>query len=102
MLSKPGLLYRAAMEGATFSILAGLQKFKEFHVESDELLCVGGGSANQLWRQVIADASQLPVITLEEKESAAYGAALLANATFLGEDLTKFIRGSLSASKFPF
>ena len=44
----------------------------------DSLRLVGGGSNNPLWRQLIADALQVPVTLPEEPESGALGAALQA------------------------
>ncbi len=29
---RPGLLYRAAMEGATFTLLAGMQRMKDYGI----------------------------------------------------------------------
>ena len=31
-LMRPGLLYRAAMEGATFTLLAGMQRMKDYGI----------------------------------------------------------------------
>ena len=44
----------------------------------DSLRLVGGGSKNPLWRQMVADALQVPVTLPEEPESAALGGALQA------------------------
>lgn len=60
-LMRPGLLYRAALEGVTLSLLAGLRRMEALGVRPQELRLVGGGAANLLWRQVIADAFQLPI-----------------------------------------
>ena len=75
-LLRPGLLFRAAMEGAMFSLLAGLHRLRGFGLGAEELRVVGGGSANRLWRRVVADAFQLPLRFPVEKEAAALGAAL--------------------------
>lgn len=60
-LLRPGLLYRAALEGATLSLAAALSKVTEFGLELKELRLVGGGSKNPLWQQIVADVFQLPV-----------------------------------------
>jgi xylulokinase len=58
---RPGLLYRAALEGATLSLAAGLQRAQDLGLHCKELRLVGGGSKNPLWRQIVADVFQLPV-----------------------------------------
>ena len=61
-LMSPGLLYRAAIEGVTLALLAGFRSMQAAGMgEAKDLCLVGGGSKNRLWRQVIADAFQLPV-----------------------------------------
>lgn len=49
------------MEGATFSLVAGLKRIQDLGLQPTELRVVGGGAKNPLWRQIIADAFQLPV-----------------------------------------
>ena len=49
-LGKPGLLYRAAVEGATYSLLAGVKRMNELGLPPPtELAVVGGGSKSALW-----------------------------------------------------
>ena len=60
-LLRPGLLYRAALEGATLTLAAALTKVTEFGLELKEIRLVGGGSKNTLWQQIVADVFQLPV-----------------------------------------
>ncbi|KAL1514897.1 hypothetical protein AB1Y20_003979 [Prymnesium parvum] len=87
-LSRPGLLYRAALEGATFSLLAGLRAMQERGVPADcaEVRLVGGGSKSPLWRRIIADSFQMRVACPAEPESAGLGAALQAAAHVAGAD----------------
>lgn len=73
---RPGLLYRAAMEGASFALAAGLERLRGLGVVADELRVVGGGSKNPLWCQVVADVTGLAVRLPSEPESAALGGAL--------------------------
>lgn len=61
MLSRPGLLYRAALEGATLSLYAGLQRMVALGLAPREVRLVGGGSRNRLWAQIVADVFQLPI-----------------------------------------
>ena len=66
---------------------------RAFGVEAQQLLLVGGGSANPLWRQVVADAFDIPVWLPVEAESAALGAALQAAAVVQGaEDVAAFVQ----------
>ncbi|GMH33976.1 hypothetical protein BSKO_01810 [Bryopsis sp. KO-2023] len=89
---RPGLLYRAAMEGATFTLLAGLRRMQEMGFKPQELRVVGGGSKNELWRRIIADAFQIPLVFPKEPESAALGAALQAGAIYHKIPTDEFVR----------
>ncbi|PRW34012.1 Xylulokinase [Chlorella sorokiniana] len=90
-LMRPGLLYRAAMEGATFTLLAGMQRMKDYGLAATELRVVGGGSQNRLWRRIVADAFQLPLRFPAEPEAAALGAALQAAAVHTGTPIADFV-----------
>jgi len=66
------------MEGVTFSLkqvidlIAGLAK-------TEKVYASGGGSASPLWRQMMADAFELPVYTMSAaSEGGAYGAMMVA------------------------
>ena len=74
----PAHLYRAAMEGATYSLRNGYDAFLEAGLTFDTIVLVGGGSRNAHWRQLIADVFDLPVAVPAEAEGAAFGAALQA------------------------
>ncbi|KAK9806681.1 hypothetical protein WJX73_007526 [Symbiochloris irregularis] len=89
---RPGLLYRAALEGATYSLLNGMDMLKGYGVTAKELRIVGGGSKNRLWRRIIADAFQLPLRFPTEPESAALGAALQAAAVHEGVPVADFVQ----------
>jgi len=72
---------RSVMEGVTYS----LRQVYELILGMDANLAVreirvsGGGSNSILWKQIIADIFQLPVMTVSgSKEGGAYGAALVA------------------------
>ena len=57
----PGVAYRAAMEGATYSLLAGVRRMSELGMPAPrEVKVVGGGSKSPLWRQILADAFDVP------------------------------------------
>jgi xylulokinase len=87
-----GLLYRAAMEGATLSLVAALRRLVALGLRADALLLVGGGSKNALWRRVAADAFQLPLRFPAEPETAALGAALQAGAVAAGAPVAEYVR----------
>jgi len=90
-LLRPGILYRSAMEGATFSLLRGLRLMKEYGIEVKELRVVGGGSKSALWRRMISDSFQMPLRFPVEPDAAALGAALQAGAVSSGMLLREFI-----------
>jgi len=87
-LSRPGLVYRAALEGATFSLLSGLEAMRSHGLPENcqEVRLVGGGSKSRLWRQIIADAFGMRVAVPSEPESAGLGAALQAAAVVANAD----------------
>ncbi|MBI4514523.1 MAG: xylulokinase [Deltaproteobacteria bacterium] len=80
---RPGLLgrghlFRAALEGTSLSLALGIERMQSLGIHSDVVRLVGGGSHNPLWRQIVADVLELPVVCLAESESAALGAAIQA------------------------
>jgi len=74
-----GQIYRAALEGLSsqlkeaFHILSEATSF-----EAKGIRVVGGGSKNNLWNQIRADVTGLPVDVTSQKEATALGAALTA------------------------
>jgi len=93
MLGRPGLIYRAAVEGVTYSLLSGVGQMKRFGVSDlKELRVVGGGSKNPLWCDVIAGSFGVPLKFPAETETAALGAGLQAAGVHHGvEDLAAFV-----------
>lgn len=92
-LLKPSLLYRAALEATTFSLLLGLETLKKLtSIKPKELRIVGGGSKNRAWRQIIADSFQLPLRFPKEIETVAFGAALQAASVSLNTPLRTLIK----------
>ncbi|KRG68490.1 xylulokinase [Pseudoxanthomonas dokdonensis] len=86
----PAHLYRAAMEGATFSLRFGYDAFVAAGMQFDRILLTGGGANSPAWRQMVADVFGLPVQVPQQTEGAAFGAALQAlwslQATAAGAD----------------
>jgi xylulokinase len=71
-------VYRAAMEGATYSLRNGYDAFQAAGLRFDAIRLTGGGSRSAAWRQMVADVFELPVEVPEQTEGAAFGAALQA------------------------
>ncbi|MEI6500019.1 MAG: FGGY family carbohydrate kinase [Armatimonadota bacterium] len=80
--TEPGQVYRAALEGLTFQMRHALEVVKSAcGVDPKVIRVVGGGSKNDLWNQLRADLTGLPIITIDQKEATVVGAAMFA---FLG------------------
>ena len=73
-----GNAYRAAMEGATYALRAGLEALYAAGMHFDAIRLTGGGANSAAWRQMAADVFELPVDVPEQAEGAAFGAALQA------------------------
>ena len=72
-------LARAVVEGITFGLLDGLNALRRMTgVQPREVRVTGGGARSAIWRQLIANAFGMPVLTLVCEEGPAFGAALLA------------------------
>jgi len=74
----PAHLYRAAMEGATYSLKYGFDAFVRAGMRFERIVLTGGGSNSAAWRQLVADVFGLPVDVPAQAEGAAFGAALQA------------------------
>jgi xylulokinase len=88
-MMRRGRVFRAALEGVSLNLALGLERMRGLGLAFDTLRLAGGGAANPLWRQILADALEVPVRLLIETESAALGAALQALWTerqLAGED----------------
>ncbi|WP_254223588.1 FGGY-family carbohydrate kinase, partial [Xanthomonas fragariae] len=70
--------YRAAMEGATYSLRNGFDAFVAAGLQFDTILLTGGGSKSAQWRQMVADIFDLQVVVPIQPEGAAFGAGLQA------------------------
>ncbi len=68
--------YRAAMEGATFTLKYGYDAFLSAGMKFERIVLTGGGATSAAWRQMVADIFGLPVEVPREAEGAAFGAAL--------------------------
>jgi xylulokinase len=70
--------YRAAMEGATYTLKHGFEAFASAGMQFDHIVLTGGGAGSAAWRQMVADVFDVPVQVPRDVEGAAYGAALQA------------------------
>lgn len=71
--------YRAAMEGATYTLKHGLEAFTAAGMQFDHIVLTGGGAGSAAWRQMVADVFAVPVRVPLNLEGAAFGAALQAS-----------------------
>ncbi|HUZ18565.1 MAG TPA: FGGY-family carbohydrate kinase [Spirochaetia bacterium] len=76
-------IVRSIMESQTYELKLNLEKLAESGIEIAEMRAVGGGARSRAWLQMKADILDRPVRTLEVREGACLGAAILAG-TALG------------------
>lgn len=69
---------RAIMEGVAFALRDALEIFGELGIEVDRVIASGGGARSSVWRQILADVFNVPIVATTVEEQAAVGAALLA------------------------
>ncbi|MBM4041432.1 MAG: hypothetical protein FJ290_23260 [Planctomycetes bacterium] len=74
-----GQVYRAALEGLACQLQLAIEMLKAATGFAPQgIRVVGGGSKNDLWNQIRADVTGLPVTTIEQKEATVLGAAICA------------------------
>lgn len=71
---------RAVMEGVAYCIRSNLEVMAVSCEKAKQLRLCGGGSKSDLWCQIIADVTGIPVARLSSSETALAGAAKLAFA----------------------
>lgn len=70
---------RAVLEGVAFGLRDSFELIKSSGLTQIKQVRVsGGGAKSSLWRQILADALNVELVTVNTTEGAAYGAALLA------------------------
>lgn len=71
---------RAVLEGVAFGLRDSFELIcaSEAGREISRIHVSGGGAKSPIWRQIMADILNRPMVTVEAVEGAAYGAALLA------------------------
>jgi xylulokinase len=70
-------LIRALIEGVAYSQKDGLDLVAALGVNVRSIRASGGGARSRLWRQILADVFQKPVVTMASDEGSALGAAIL-------------------------
>jgi xylulokinase len=73
-----GHYIRAIMEGVACMIRKNLETINRRGIVIDEMIALGGGAKSELWNQIKADITNIPVTTLISHDNAALGAAILA------------------------
>jgi xylulokinase len=73
-----GHLTRAVIEGVSFALGQSLNLLRGAGVQAEVVRLTGGGARSPLWRQILADVFECPVVIQAHDEGPAYGAALLA------------------------
>jgi xylulokinase len=71
-------LCRAVVEGTTFGLRYGLDLLRANGIQSETVRLIGGGAKSAIWRQIVADVMDTPVICTAHSEAAALGAAIQA------------------------
>lgn len=75
---RPGHLYRATLEGLTLEVARAIAAMIAAGIPAREIVAIGGGAKSALWRQIVADATGLPVLTGRTVDASAVGAAMSA------------------------
>lgn len=73
----PSNMVRAAIEGASFGLLYGLDLILE-NGRAERILLIGGGARSAKWRQLLADASGIEIHVPLEEEAGCLGACIQA------------------------
>jgi xylulokinase len=71
-------LAKAILEGLTYELRVNLDLMRSAGVVIDSLRAIGGGAKSDLWLQLKADITGIPVLRPRITEAAAWGAAVLA------------------------
>jgi xylulokinase len=71
-------LTRAVLEGVAYGLRDALELMRGLGIKPKEIVASGGGARSTLWRQILADNFEAPIVTNNAVEGSAYGAALLA------------------------
>ena len=70
---------RAVLEGVSYGMRDSVELMRGMGVDVNEVRCSGGGARSAVWRQILADACDAPMVRINVDEGPAYGAAILAS-----------------------
>jgi xylulokinase len=70
--------YRAILEGLTLESARAAAAIERCGIAIDEFVTIGGGAKSRLWVQMVADATNRPVLVCETVEASTLGAGMLA------------------------
>lgn len=73
-----GYFIRAIIESVSLMIRHNLEVMKNNGIDVRVIHILGGASKNNLWNQILADVTGLPIITLQNPENSVMGACILA------------------------
>ncbi len=90
-----GHFVRAIIESVSLMIRHNLEVMNDKGIEVKVIHILGGASKNNLWNQILADVTGLPVVTLMNTENSVMGACLLAS---IGIGVYKDIESACHAS----
>jgi xylulokinase len=71
-------IYRSTLEGTAYAIRMNLEAMQSAGAQVEYATAVGGGTANELWLQIVSDVSGFPQVIPEKTMGASYGDAFLA------------------------
>jgi len=70
-------VYRAVLEGIAYGTGVILQNMREHHVVIDKIVACGGAVHSDLWMQIHADVTGIPIDIASELQSVSLGSAVL-------------------------
>lgn len=69
---------RALMEGVAFGVRRAVEDFRKNGTEIKSITMMGGAAKSEVWMQMIADITGVPIVRLNQGEVCALGAAVIA------------------------
>ncbi|MCC6143068.1 MAG: xylulokinase [Candidatus Hydrogenedentes bacterium] len=72
-------LARAVLEGVSYAMRDSLEIIRGMQIPVSQVRVSGGGARSALWRRIMADSNNAPMVVINVDEGPAYGAAILAS-----------------------